>query len=88
MALLTRRDIIGALERLGQLATANGYTLHLMVVGGAAMVLGYNARQSTHDIDALFLPPPEAQVIRAWAKVIAVNMAGRTTGSMMRPKAT
>src|SRR5262245_20825754 len=35
------------------------------------MVLGYNARQSTHDIDALFLPPPEAHVVRAWAKVIA-----------------
>ena len=35
------------------------------------MVLGYNARQSTHDIDALFLPPPEAHVVRAWAKLIA-----------------
>jgi hypothetical protein len=71
MALLTRQDIIGALERLGQLAAADGYTLHLMVVGGAAMVLGYNARQSTHDIDALFLPPPEARVVREWANVIA-----------------
>ncbi|HEX9440719.1 MAG TPA: nucleotidyltransferase, partial [Roseiflexaceae bacterium] len=71
MALLTRQDIIAALERLGQLATAEGYTLHLMVVGGAAMVLGYNARQSTHDIDALFLPPPEARVVREWVQVIA-----------------
>jgi hypothetical protein len=71
MALLTRQDMISALERLGQLAAADSYTLHLMVVGGAAMVLGYNARQSTHDIDARFLPPPEAHVVRAWAKVIA-----------------
>ena len=71
MALLTRQDMISALERLGQLAAADGSILHLMVVGGAAMVLGYNARQSTHDIDALFLPPPEAHVVRAWAKVIA-----------------
>jgi hypothetical protein len=71
MALLTRQDMISALERLGQLAAVDGYTLHLMVVGGAAMVLGYNARQSTHDIDALFLPPPEAHVVRMWAKVIA-----------------
>lgn len=71
MALLTRQDIIGALERLGQLAAADGYTLHLLIVGGAAMVLGYTARQSTHDIDALFLPPPEAHVVRAWARVIA-----------------
>ena len=71
MALLTRQDIINALERLGQLAAADGCTLHLLVVGGAAMVLGYNARQSTHDIDAVFLPPPEARVIRAWAAAIA-----------------
>ena len=35
------------------------------------MVLGYNARLATHDIDALFLPPPEAHVVRAWAKRIA-----------------
>src|SRR4051794_30591857 len=71
MALLTRQDIIAALERLGQLAATDGYTLHLVVVGGAAMVLGYNARQSTHDIDALFLAPPEAHVVRTWAKTVA-----------------
>ena len=52
MALLTRQEIISALERLGQLAAADVYKLHLLVVGGAAMVLGYNARQSTHDIES------------------------------------
>jgi hypothetical protein len=71
MAILTRQDMISALERLGQLAVADGYTLHLIVVGGAAMVLGYNARLSTHDIDALFLPPPAAHVVRTWAQIIA-----------------
>ncbi len=71
MALLTRQDITDALERLGQLAVADGYTLQLIVVGGAAMVLGYNARQSTKDIDALVLPPPDAHVVREWAGVIA-----------------
>jgi hypothetical protein len=71
MAILTRRDIITALDRVGQLALADGYTLHLVIVGGAAMVLGYNARQSTHDIDALFLPPPETHIVRAWARIIA-----------------
>ena len=73
MALLTRHDIVTALERLGQLALADGYTLHLVIVGGAAMVLGYDARQSTQDIDALFLPPPEARVVRAWAAIIALE---------------
>lgn len=71
MALLTRLDIITALERLGQLAAADGYLLRLVIVGGAAMVLGYDARQSTQDIDALFLTPPEAHVVRAWARIIA-----------------
>ena len=71
MALLSRQDIITALERLGQLAAADGYTLRLVIIGGAAMVLGYDARESTQDIDALFLSPPEARVIRAWATIIA-----------------
>ena len=35
------------------------------------MVLGYDARKSTQDIDALFLPPPEGRVVRAWAMIIA-----------------
>ena len=71
MALLNQQDIITAFARLGQLAAADGLTLHLIVVGGAAMVLGYRARESTHDIDALFLPPPEARVVRTWAAAIA-----------------
>jgi hypothetical protein len=71
MALLTRQDIITALKRLGQLAAADGHTLRLVIVGGAAMVLGYNARESTQDVDAVFLPPLEARAIRAWATVIA-----------------
>lgn len=71
MALLNQHDIIAAFARLGQLAAADGVTLHLIVVGGAAMVLGYQARESTHDIDALFLPPPEARVVRTWATTIA-----------------
>jgi hypothetical protein len=71
MALLTRQDIITAFERLGQLAATDGYTLRLVIFGGAAMVLGYDARKSTQDIDALFLPPPEAHVVRAWATKVA-----------------
>jgi hypothetical protein len=71
MALLSRQDIIGALTRLGQLAAADGCTLRLVLVGGAAMVLGYDARESTQDVDAMFLPPPEAGVVRAWSAIIA-----------------
>jgi hypothetical protein len=71
MALLSRTEIVRALERLGELALIEGYTLHIVIVGGAAMVLGYDARQSTHDIDAIFLPPPEPHVVRKWARIVA-----------------
>ena len=71
MALLTRQEIINGLQRLGQLAAANGHKLRLMVVGGAAIVLGFNTRESTHDIDALFLSPPDANAVREWAALVA-----------------
>ena len=71
MGLLTRQDIINGLQRLGQLAAANGCTLRIMVVGGAAIVLGFNTRESTHDIDALFLSPPDAKAVRQWSAQVA-----------------
>jgi hypothetical protein len=64
-------DIIAALTRLGQLATEESCTVRLAPMGGAALVLGYNARQSTQDVDVLFLPPPQVEVIRAWSARIA-----------------
>jgi Nucleotidyltransferase of unknown function (DUF6036) len=71
MAFLARQEIIAALTRLGQLAETDGCTLHLVLLGGAAMVLGYDARQATQDVDALCVPPPDAKVVRAWAVVVA-----------------
>ena len=71
MALLTRQDIVNGLQRLGLLAAADGYSLRIMVVGGAAIVLGFNTRESTHDIDALFLTPPDAKVVRQWSAQVA-----------------
>ena len=43
----TRDEIVQALIRLGELANAEGHALTLVVVGGAALVLRYNARAST-----------------------------------------
>lgn len=48
-----------------------GQTLTLVVAGGAAMVLRYNARLSTQDVDAFFVTPPERRATRAWAAVVA-----------------
>ena len=74
MALLDRDQIVAALERLGQLALEEGATLEIVVAGGAAMVLGYDARPATHDVDAVVLPPPEPATVRRWAGVIATEL--------------
>ena len=71
MAILSKEEIIRALERLGQLAQAQGYEIELIMVGGAAMVLAYGARQSTHDVDVVILKPREARMTRELAKNVA-----------------
>lgn len=71
MAVLNRDEIVSALERLGQLALAEGQSLQIVVLGGAAMVLAYNARPATHDVDAIVLPPCEAGDVRRWVKTVA-----------------
>jgi len=73
MALLTREEIIEALERLGELAHAQGQPIELVAVGGAVMVLAYNARQATHDIDVAILSPREARIVRDLAKKVAAE---------------
>ncbi len=71
MATITRHEIIEALERLGQLAEARGTKIELALVGGALMVLVYEARESTRDVDAIILAPSEVGVVRELAQVVA-----------------
>lgn len=73
MATLSRDDIIGALERLGQLAIEDGLTVELIALGGAVMVLAYNARLSTRDVDVLIVKPQDAQRIRRLAARVAAE---------------
>ena len=47
MATITKQEIVDALTRLGELAAAQSQRVELVVVGGALMVLEYDARQST-----------------------------------------
>ncbi len=71
---LDRATMVQALTRLGELAAAEGHTLTLVVVGGAALVLNYNARLATQDVDAFLITPPEARATRGWARIVAAEM--------------
>ena len=73
MATLTRQEIIEALERLGQLAEVRGTKIKLALVGGALMVLRYDAREATRDVDALILAPPEVAIVRELAQTVAAE---------------
>jgi len=73
MATLNRDDIIAALERLGQLALEETLTIELIAMGGAVMVLAYNARLSTRDVDVMIVAPRDAQRVRQLAARVAVE---------------
>lgn len=64
---LTREAILRALAALGEELGRQGITGELCLFDGTVMVLAFNARLSTKDVDALFQP---AQSIRDLARRI------------------
>lgn len=56
MKFLTKAEIEAALNRLSELAAAEGVRLEMTVYGGALMLLAYDARRTTKDVDAIFHP--------------------------------
>lgn len=65
---LTREAILSALNALSEALNRQGVTGELCLFGGTVMVLAFNARLSTKDVDALFQP---TQSIRDSARRIA-----------------
>ncbi len=53
---LTRVEIEAALNRISELATAEGVRLEMTLYGGALMLLAYDARDVTKDVDAIIHP--------------------------------
>ena len=51
--LLSSSDIRRGLHRLDELAEASNVTVDLAIYGGAAMVLAFDARAATRDVDAV-----------------------------------
>jgi hypothetical protein len=56
---LSREQIMAALRRLDELLREKGVIGELCIFGGAAMVLAFDARESTRDVDAIFVPKTE-----------------------------
>ena len=71
MAIFTRDEIEAGLKRLGELAQAKGLHIELTLIGGAVMVLRFDARPSTRDVDAVILSPREAKLVRDMARQVA-----------------
>jgi Nucleotidyltransferase of unknown function (DUF6036) len=57
--ILTKERITAALETLNQRLTEKGVTGELCIFGGATMILAFDARESTRDVDAVFVPKTE-----------------------------
>jgi hypothetical protein len=66
---MTQDEILDALRALNDELARDGIKAEICIVGGAAMVLAFNARQSTRDVDAVF--EPSGKVRTAAAKVAA-----------------
>lgn len=53
---LTKETILAALHRLDELLRERGIIGEICIFGGAAMVLAFDARESTREVDAVFVP--------------------------------
>lgn len=54
-----------AFTRLGELAESEGVTLEICIYGGALMMLAYNSRIATKDVDAIFYPREKGLALAA-----------------------
>ena len=59
--ILNRKTILAALEHLNQCCLENEIMLEISIYGGTAMMLAYDSRSATRDVDAIFYPVEEGQ---------------------------
>ena len=70
---LTADDIQQAFAALSEELESRRLHADLIIVGGAALVLLFRARESTKDVDAYFVRP-EASIVRDAANVVAQRL--------------
>lgn len=68
---LTRKRIVQALRRLGQLAREQNVTLEIALYEGAVFTLVYGSRDATKDVDAVFRP---SEIGKALAANVAAEL--------------
>lgn len=69
-ATLTRTEILEALQDVNNILQQKEIRGEICVFGGTAMILAFDARESTRDVDAVFRP---AQEIREAARQVAAT---------------
>lgn len=74
MERLSRDVILQALERLAKHLKGESSRFELLLFGGAALVVLYNARESTKDVDALAVAPEGTRAIFRAARSVAKEM--------------
>lgn len=71
---LRREDIAHALDSLAAELEGTAEPVELVLVGGAALVLLYGARETTKDVDGFLLDPASASTVRAAARRVADSL--------------
>jgi len=62
---LDRKTLEAALTELGKHALAEGVDLEICIYGGSAMLLAYDSRNATKDVDAVLNPRDQGTVLAA-----------------------
>jgi len=70
---LSAEDIKRAFDALAHELRQTNTSAELVIIGGAALVLLFNARESTKDVDAFFVKP-EAVTVRTAAEHVAEKL--------------
>lgn len=65
---LGKTDVLNAIRRLGELALTEETEVELCIYGGCAMMLAFDRRAITKDIDAVFKP---REKVLEWAAIVA-----------------
>lgn len=70
--MLDRATVLACFGRMSEILERQAVTGEICLVGGAAMMLAFHARQTTKDVDAAFVP---ASTVRAAARLVAEEMS-------------